>query len=161
MHVYTSDATGVTFLLTFMTPYDTRRQAFLTCAQKLSQVSLICRTEPKTKKKWKREKIKIIKRIWLEVSVNSPGNPRSQSYFTNFLAARRYSSSATAVVRCCVSCKSVLYRNGCTDRAGLCRASSFGHTTHLSKSPVSQQLSYFPRELRPELWTIFFKFATT
>jgi len=40
-------------------------------------VNSIYRTEPKTKK-WKTEKVKSKKRVSSEVSVNSPGNPRSQ-----------------------------------------------------------------------------------
>jgi len=39
-----------------------------------TQVSLICRTERKTKKSGKEKQFK--KRICSEVSVNSPGNPR-------------------------------------------------------------------------------------
>ena len=58
---------------------DTIRYAILTCAQKLTWVSLIYRTEPTTKK-WKTEKLKSKKRICSEVSVNSPGNPWSQSW---------------------------------------------------------------------------------
>jgi len=56
--------------------YDTIRDAICTCAQKLTQVGLIYRTEPAAKK-WGKRKSK--KRICLEVSVNSPGNPWSQS----------------------------------------------------------------------------------
>ena len=37
--------------------HDTIREASLTCARKLTQVSLIYRTEPKTKK-WKKEELK-------------------------------------------------------------------------------------------------------
>ena len=56
-------------------PYDTIRDAILTRAQKLTQVSLTYRTEPETKK-WEKEKLKSKKRsICSEVSVNSPGNP--------------------------------------------------------------------------------------
>ena len=58
--------------------YDTIRDAILTCAQKLTCVSLIYCTEP-TSKKWKTEKLQSKKRICSEVSLNSPGNPRSQS----------------------------------------------------------------------------------
>jgi len=58
------------------TVYDTIRDAVFTCAQKLTRVSLIYRTEPTTKK-WKNRKSK--KRICREVLVNSPGNPWSQS----------------------------------------------------------------------------------
>ena len=44
-------------LLTMMNlRYDTRREDSLTCAQKPTQVSLIYRMEPTTKK-WKREKL--------------------------------------------------------------------------------------------------------
>jgi len=51
------------------------RDAILTRAQKLTQVSLTYRTEPETKK-WEKEKLKSKKRsICSEVSVNSPGNP--------------------------------------------------------------------------------------
>ena len=58
--------------------YDTIRNAIPKCAQKLTLVSLIYRTEPKTKM-WKRRTEKK-KRIRLEVSVNSPGSPWSQSW---------------------------------------------------------------------------------
>ena len=57
----------------------TIRDAILTCAQKLTWVSLIYYTEP-TIKKWKQKKVKSIKRICSEVSVNSPRNPWSQSW---------------------------------------------------------------------------------
>ena len=60
-----------------LTTHDTIRDATLTCARKLTWVSLIYRMEPTTKK-WK--KLKIKKRICSEVSVNSPGNPWSQSW---------------------------------------------------------------------------------
>jgi len=40
-----------------MHAYDTTRDVILTCAQKLTRVSLIYRTEPTTKK-WKTEKLK-------------------------------------------------------------------------------------------------------
>ena len=53
--------------------YDTIRDAFLTCAQKPTRVSLIYRTESTTKK-WKTEKLKSKKRICSEVSVSSQGN---------------------------------------------------------------------------------------
>jgi len=39
-------------------PHDTIRDAILTCAQKLTYVSLICRTEPTTKKWEKGKKLK-------------------------------------------------------------------------------------------------------
>ena len=52
----------------------TIRDAILTCAQKLTRISLIYRTEPTTKK-WKTEKVKSKKkRICSQVSVNSPFN---------------------------------------------------------------------------------------
>jgi len=51
--------------------HDTIRDAILTCAQKLTRVSLIYRTEPTTKK-WKTGKLKSKKRICSDVSVNSP-----------------------------------------------------------------------------------------
>ena len=38
--------------------YDTIRHAILTCAQKLTQISIIYRMEPTTKK-WKKEKLKV------------------------------------------------------------------------------------------------------
>ena len=58
--------------------YDAR-DAISTCAQKLTRISLIYRTEPTTKK-WKTEKkLKSKKRICSEVSANSPGNPCGQS----------------------------------------------------------------------------------
>jgi len=44
-----------------------------------TRISLIYRTEPTTKK-WKTEKVKSKKRICSEVSINSPGNPCSQSW---------------------------------------------------------------------------------
>jgi len=49
------------------------------CAQKLTCISLIYRTEPTTKK-WKNGKTKVKKQICSEVSVNSPGNPWNQSW---------------------------------------------------------------------------------
>jgi len=55
------------------------RDVMLTCAQKPTWVSLIYGTEPTTKK-WKTEKLRSKKRICLEVSVNGPGNPWSQSW---------------------------------------------------------------------------------
>jgi len=55
------------------------RDAILTCAGKPTWVSLIYRTEPTTKK-CKTGKLKIKKRICLEVTVNSLGNPCSQSW---------------------------------------------------------------------------------
>jgi len=58
---------------------DTIRDAILMCAQKPTSVSLIYRMEP-TSKKWKTEKVEIKKRIFSAVSVNSPGNPCSQSW---------------------------------------------------------------------------------
>jgi len=58
--------------------YDTIRDDILTYAQKPTRVSLIYGTEPATKK-WKTEKLKSNKPICSEVSVNSPGNPWSQS----------------------------------------------------------------------------------
>jgi len=48
---------------------DMIRDAVLTCAQKPTQITLICHTEPTTKK-WKTEKLKSKKRICSEVSVN-------------------------------------------------------------------------------------------
>ena len=58
--------------------YDMIRDAMLTCARKPTRVSLTYRTEPTTKK-WKTVKLKSEQRICSEVSVNSPGNPWSQS----------------------------------------------------------------------------------
>ena len=58
--------------------YDMTRDAILTCAQKLTLVSLFYCTEPKTKK-WKIEELKSKKRICSKVSVNSLGNLWSQS----------------------------------------------------------------------------------
>jgi len=49
--------------------YDTIRDAILTCAQKLARVSLICRTEPTTRKKWKTEKLKSKKTDMLILSI--------------------------------------------------------------------------------------------
>jgi len=57
--------------------YDTIRNVILTCAQTLTWISLIYRTEPRTKKE-NRKKNK--KRICSEVSVNSPWNPWSNSW---------------------------------------------------------------------------------
>jgi len=74
-HVCISTKIRTTVILT---THDTIRDATLTCAQKLTWVSLIYRTEPTTEK-WKKLKIKK-KRICSEVSVNSPGNPWSQSW---------------------------------------------------------------------------------
>jgi len=57
--------------------YDTIRDAILTCAQKLtSQLNLPYGTNSK---KVENRKLKTKKRICSEVSVNSPGNPWSQS----------------------------------------------------------------------------------
>ena len=60
--------------------YDTIRDAVLTCNQKPTWVGLIYRNEPATKK-WEKnwKKLKGKKRICLEVSINSPQNPWSQS----------------------------------------------------------------------------------
>jgi len=55
------------------------RDAILTRTQKPTWVSLIYHTEPATKK-WKTEKLKSKKWICSEVSVNSLGNPCSQSW---------------------------------------------------------------------------------
>ena len=55
--------------------YDTIRDAMLTCARKPTWVRLIYRTEPTTKKCKNRKKLK---QIWQEITVNSPGNPRSK-----------------------------------------------------------------------------------
>ena len=56
------------FILT--TSYNTIRDAILTCAHKLTLVSLIYYAEPETKKVEKRNKVKSKKRIRSEVSVN-------------------------------------------------------------------------------------------
>jgi len=56
---------------------NTIRDAILTCARKPTWVSLIYRTEPTTKK-CKTEKTKSRKQICSEITVNSPGNPRSK-----------------------------------------------------------------------------------
>jgi len=60
-------------LLEMSLRYDAIQDAILMCAQKLTLVNLIYRTEPKTKK-WKKEELKSKKRICSEVglSVNSP-----------------------------------------------------------------------------------------
>ena len=58
--------------------YDTIRDAILTCARKPTRVSLIYRTEPTTKKCKNRKKTKSRKQICSEITVNSPGNPRSE-----------------------------------------------------------------------------------
>ena len=60
------------------TRYDTIRDAILTCARKPTRVSLIYRTEPTTKKCKNRKKTKSRKQIYSEITVNSPGNPRSK-----------------------------------------------------------------------------------
>ena len=60
----------------------TIRDAILTCARKPTWVSLIYRMEPTTKK-CKTEKLKSKKRICSEVTVNSLGNPCSQSWRKN------------------------------------------------------------------------------
>ena len=55
--------------------YDKIRDVILTCARKLTRVSLIYRTEPTTKRWKKQEKNrKAKKRVCSEVSVNSPRN---------------------------------------------------------------------------------------
>ena len=59
--------------------YDTIRDAILTCARKPTWVSLIYRTETTTKK-CKTEKLESEKRICSKVTVNSQGNPCSQSW---------------------------------------------------------------------------------
>ena len=61
------------------TRYDTIRDAVLTCARKPTWVSLIYRTET-TNKKWRTEKLKSKKWICAEVTLNSLGNPWSQSW---------------------------------------------------------------------------------
>ena len=58
--------------------YDTIRDAILTCARKPTWVSLIYRTEPTTEKCNNRKKTKSRKQICSEITVNSPGNPRSK-----------------------------------------------------------------------------------
>jgi len=58
--------------------YNTIRYAIITCNQKVT-VSLIYRTEPTTKKWTNRKKWKVKNRYAQQVSVNSPGNPCSQS----------------------------------------------------------------------------------
>ena len=62
--------------------YDTIRDATLTCDQKPTRVSLIYHTEPTTKKWTTEKKLKSKKNGYArsEVSVNSPGNPCSQSW---------------------------------------------------------------------------------
>ena len=60
--------------------YDTIRDAILTCNQNPDMIQLnLYRTEPTTKS-GKAEKLKGKKRLWSEVSVNSPGNPWSQPW---------------------------------------------------------------------------------
>ena len=58
--------------------YDT--SYYLTCARKLTWVSLVYRTEPTTKKCKTEKKRKSKKRICSEVTVNSLGNPHSQAW---------------------------------------------------------------------------------
>jgi len=48
---------------------NTIRDAILTCAQTLTRVSLIYRTEPTTKK-WKTEKLIVIKEMFIEQNVS-------------------------------------------------------------------------------------------
>jgi len=57
--------------------YDTIRDAILTCAQKLTWVSLICCTAQRTKK-GKQKKLKSKKQLCSEVSLNSLGHPWSK-----------------------------------------------------------------------------------
>ena len=59
--------------------WDTIRDAVLTCAQKLTWVSLVYSMEPTTKKVENR-KVRSKKQICSEMSINSWGNPRSQSW---------------------------------------------------------------------------------
>jgi len=59
--------------------YNTIRDAILTCARKPTWVSVICRTEPTTKK-CKNRKTKSRKQIWSEITLNSLGNPCSESW---------------------------------------------------------------------------------
>jgi len=68
---------SVKLFMSDLSRYDTIRDAVLTCAQKLTKVSLIYRTEPATKSENKQKKTKKQKPDTL--SVNSPGNPWSQS----------------------------------------------------------------------------------
>jgi len=65
-------------LLSVTIRYDTIRDAILTCARKLTRVILIYRTEP-TIKKCKNRKTKRRKHICSEITVNSLGNPCSES----------------------------------------------------------------------------------
>ena len=58
---------------------DTIRDATLTCARKPTWVSLIYHTEPTTKK-CKKRKTEIRKQICSEITVNSLGNPCSESW---------------------------------------------------------------------------------
>ena len=63
----------------FPSCYDTIRDAILTCARKPTRVSIIYSTEPTTKKcKNRRKKTKSSKQVCSEITVNSPGNPRSK-----------------------------------------------------------------------------------
>jgi len=59
--------------------YDTIRDAILTCAQKLARVSLICRTEPTTRKKWKTEKLKSKKTDMLILSIGKQSGESVES----------------------------------------------------------------------------------
>jgi len=52
--------------------FDTMPDATLTCGQKLTRVSLICRTEPTTEK-WKTEKLKTD--VLRSIGKQSAGNP--------------------------------------------------------------------------------------
>ena len=59
--------------------YDTIRDAVLTCDRQPTRVSLIYRTEP-TAKKCKNRKTKSRKHICSEITVNSLGNPCSETW---------------------------------------------------------------------------------
>jgi len=59
---------------------DTIRDAILTCARKPTWVGLIYRTEPTTKNCKNREKTKSRRQICSEITVNSLGNPCSESW---------------------------------------------------------------------------------
>ena len=72
------DCSGSSTWATLKIRYDTIRDAILTCARKPTWVSLIYCTEPTTKKCKNRKKTKSRKQICSEITVNSPGNPRSE-----------------------------------------------------------------------------------
>ena len=74
LHGHITELTQTTMKLR----YDTIRDAILTCTRKPTRVNLIYRTEQTTKKCKNRKKLKVEKQTCSEITVNSPGNPRSE-----------------------------------------------------------------------------------